>query len=79
MHRQKERKKTNYLQFSNSHQPVLQDRLISRAVCVAVCLSACQTAGERADRQIDRRTDKQTDARTGPNQYAPSMSSKLGA
>ena len=28
---------------------------------------------------MDRRTDGQTDRRTGPNQYAPSTSSRLGA
>ena len=31
------------------------------------------------DGQMDRRTDGQTDRWTGPNQYAPSTSSKLGA
>ena len=33
----------------------------------------------RTDGQTDGRTDGQTDGRTGPNQYIPSTSPKLGA
>ena len=37
------------------------------------------TTNIRRNGQTDGRTDGQTDGRTGPNQYAPSTSSKLGA